>query len=90
MASIARGAVGDLVVLAQEHLWNTPERVTIDGGFGVQTQRAIKRFQTAKGLPATGVITPQTWALLLKVSLPKITWASKGKSVVAKVTAAAG
>ncbi len=87
VASLARGAVGDLVVLAQEHLWNTRERVTIDGDFGAVTQRAIRAFQANSGLPVTGVVTPQTWSHLLKVALPRVTWVTKGKSVIARVSA---
>ena len=85
VASLARGAVGDLVVLAQEHLWNTRERVTIDGGFGANTQKAIRAFQQNVGLPVTGVITPQTWTALLKVPLPNVKWVTRGKAVVAEV-----
>jgi hypothetical protein len=86
VASVAKGAIGDVVVLAQEHLWNTHERVTIDGDFGANTQAAVKKFQQAHDLPVSGIITPQTWTQLLKVALPKITWVTKGKSVVAKVS----
>lgn len=85
VASLARGAVGDLVVLAQEHLWNTPERVAIDGAFGVHTQRAVVAFQRANGLAANGVITPQTWNALLKVTLPNVNWVTRGKQVIARV-----
>jgi hypothetical protein len=85
VASLSRGAAGDLVVLAQEHLWNTPERVTIDGGFGRQTQRAVAAFQRAKGLPVSGIITPQTWADLLKVTPAKVRWTLRGKRTVATV-----
>jgi hypothetical protein len=86
VAAVAKGAVGDLVVLAQEHLWNTRERVTIDGGFGANTQKAIRAFQANNGLPVSGVITPQTWNDLLKVPLPNVKWQIKGKSVRAQVT----
>ena len=87
VASLARGAVGDLVVLAQEHLWNTPERVTIDGAYGAATQTAVATFQAAAGLPVSGIITPQTWTALLKVPLPKLLWTVKGHQVVAVVRA---
>ena len=86
VASLAKGAVGDLVVLAQEHLWNTHERVTIDGGFGAATEAAIGAFQALHGLPATGVIDPATWLDLLKVPVPKIAWTAKGHSVIARVS----
>jgi hypothetical protein len=85
VASLTRGAAGDLVVLAQEHLWNTPERVSIDGGFGAKTQAAVRQFQRAKGLPVTGIITPQTWADLLKVPVANVKWTLRGKRTVATV-----
>jgi hypothetical protein len=86
VASVARGAVGDVVVLAQEHLWNTRERVTIDGAFGKRTQAAVRAFQRASGLPVSGVITPQTWAKLLAVPVANVRWTTRGKSVVATVS----
>ncbi|HET9074541.1 MAG TPA: peptidoglycan-binding protein [Solirubrobacteraceae bacterium] len=85
VASLARGAVGDLVVLAQEHLWNTPERVTIDGSYGAATQAAVSAFQSQVGLPVSGIITPQTWTALLKVPLPHVLWRARGHSVVAVI-----
>jgi hypothetical protein len=86
VAALARGAVGDLVVLAQEHLWNTPERVAVDGDFGANTQKAVRAFQRSNGLDVTGVITPQMWTALLKVALPNVKWVTRGKSVVAQVS----
>ncbi|WP_249010260.1 peptidoglycan-binding protein [Conexibacter sp. DBS9H8] len=85
VASLGRGAIGDLVVLAQEHLWNTPERVTIDGGFGPETEQAVAAFQAQAGLPVSGIVTPQTWLDLLKVPLPQITWVVRHGAVVAEV-----
>jgi hypothetical protein len=85
VASLSRGAAGDLVVLAQEHLWNTGERVAIDGAFGVHTARAVAAFQAHNGLAVTGVITPQTWSLLLKVPQPDVKWVTRRKQTVAQV-----
>ena len=36
----------------------------VDGVFGQRTEEAVKTFQTAKGLPATGVVDAATQALL--------------------------
>jgi murein L,D-transpeptidase YcbB/YkuD len=36
-----------------------------DGSFGPKTQEAVKKFQTSKGLPATGEVDASTWAALL-------------------------
>ncbi|MFP5502714.1 MAG: peptidoglycan-binding protein [Candidatus Sericytochromatia bacterium] len=36
----------------------------IDGKFGPNTQKAVERFQRAKGLAVDGVVGPKTWAAL--------------------------
>ena len=54
MASIGKGAVGDLVVWAQEHLISAGYRLGVDGGFGPTTQSVVQDFQSAHGLTATG------------------------------------
>jgi peptidoglycan hydrolase-like protein with peptidoglycan-binding domain len=79
VAAIRRGARGDLVVWAQEHLFAAGQRIAIDGDFGPQTQSAVARFQLRHGLPQTGVVTPATWAALLRYAAPAVTWvAGKG------------
>lgn len=37
---------------------------TADGWFGTNTETAVKQFQTASGLPATGVVDAGTWGKL--------------------------
>ncbi len=74
MASIAKGAVGDLVVWAQEHLVAAGQPVTVDGGFGAATQSAVQGFQTASGLTPDGVIGPATWAALLRYTPATMIW----------------
>jgi peptidoglycan hydrolase-like protein with peptidoglycan-binding domain len=39
-----------------------------DGDFGNATVAAVKKFQTASNLPATGVVSGSTWAMLLGTS----------------------
>lgn len=38
---------------------------TVDGIFGSQTENAVKAFQTAQGIPASGTVDAQTWAAVL-------------------------
>ena len=58
MGTMAKGAVGDLVVWIQEHLVAAGQPVTVDGGFGKATQTAVMNFQAASGLVADGVVGP--------------------------------
>jgi hypothetical protein len=44
-ASLAKGAQGDLVLWAQQHLKGAGESVPVDGSFGTSTQTAVKQFQ---------------------------------------------
>jgi len=39
-------------------------QVTIDGEFGIKTQQAVLSFQQRWHLPATGIVTAETWLLL--------------------------
>jgi lysozyme len=54
------GSKGPAVVALQQALRITP----VDGDFGPQTQAAVKAFQTAEGLPANGIVGPETWTAL--------------------------
>lgn len=81
IASLAKGAQGDLVVWAQEHLITAGYHVTVDGSFGQQTQSDVKQFQSAHGLSADGVIGTTTWNALLRYAPASVTWTSKGAQV---------
>jgi hypothetical protein len=69
---------GDLVVWAQEHLFSAGYRVKIDGMFGPGTRAAVQRFQTARGLPATGQVNTPTWDALLRYPAATVTWTPQG------------
>ena len=87
MASLGRGAVGDLVVWAQEHLRSAGEPVTIDGGFGPATRHAVKAFQAAHHLEADGIIGPATWRTLLRYRTAAVTWIGHGSGRYADAAA---
>ena len=75
-ASLAKGAQGDLVLWAQQHLQGAGESVPLDGSFGTSTQTAVKQFQAGAGLDPTGTIDTATWQALLKQPQAKAKWAA--------------
>lgn len=54
------GSVGPAVAAVQRAVGADP-----DGAFGQLTAAALRAFQTAHGLPSTGVTDPATWSMLL-------------------------
>ena len=80
------GSTGAAVKVLQRSLGG----LAVDGTFASTTQAAVKRFQTAQKLTATGVVDARTWsALELKVHPLKPYWGtilkpgSTGAAVVA-------
>jgi len=63
---IIRGDTGKQVREIQEWLCLHDFQVGIDGDFGPATELAVKRFQAAKGLPDTGVVTPAAFSALVQ------------------------
>lgn len=76
-------SAGDLVVWAQEHLAAAGEVVQIDGSFGTESQAAVQQFQTAHGLPVTGLVDAPTWQALLAYKPVSVTWAKQQGQTVA-------
>ena len=63
--TIKKGSTGDAVKLAQQLLSAYGYPVgPIDGAFGVNTENAVKQFQTDYGLTVDGIVGPKTWAML--------------------------
>ena len=89
-ATVGRGAQGDLVVWAQEHLVSAGQRVSIDGAFGPKTAAAVRRFQAADGLQQTGAVGPLTWHALLHYAAVHVTWTRRGAHVSARDSLAGG
>ena len=81
----AQGGIwgGDLVVWAQEHLITSGHPVQIDGSFGAETQLAVEQFQSAHGIPATGLVDAPTWQALLAYKALRVTWVSRQGQTVA-------
>jgi peptidoglycan hydrolase-like protein with peptidoglycan-binding domain len=81
MASIGRGATGDLVVWTQEHLITAGDPVAVDGNFGAAVQTAVQSFQSDHGLMADGIIGPETWGALLRYRPATVVWTNRGARV---------
>lgn len=82
MATVGKGAEGDLIVWAQEHLVAAGEHIAVDGDFGPLTLAATKSFQRAHGLAANGLINTATWDALLRYRAAHIVW-TKNAAVAA-------
>ena len=62
--TLQRGSTGGQVATLQTLLARAGFGVGVDGDFGPNTHRAVRRFQASKRLPADGVVGPQTAAAL--------------------------
>lgn len=65
LPTIRSGATGQDVKDLQFLLNKAGAYLAVDGVFGVNTNKEVKNFQTAKGLEVDGVVGPKTWAKLL-------------------------
>jgi hypothetical protein len=90
MAPIKKGAKGDLVVWAQEHLISAGYGLGVDGGFGGNTRRAVLGFQRSHGLTADGIVGPATWSALLRYRPVYIKWSVRGTVRPAAISDAGG
>jgi hypothetical protein len=77
-ATLKRGARGDLVVWAQQHLLSAGKRVPVNGVLDLRTRSAVRAVQRAKGLPVTGALDPATWRVLLANPPAKVRWRRGG------------
>lgn len=62
--SLRRGERGSRVTTLQKMLYDLGYEIVVDGDFGGQTERAIKKFQQEHGLQADGISTPALAGLL--------------------------
>lgn len=69
MDLIRRGARGEDVRDVQHRLLGAGARIEpdeLDGTFGPSTEEAVREFQRARGLPADGIMGPDTWGQLVE------------------------
>lgn len=71
MKTLKKGSVGDDVKTLQKILG-----VTVDGCFGSQTEAAVKKWQSAHGLVADGIVGPKTWATMSEqtIDIPNVVY----------------
>ena len=65
---LRQGSKGAAVRKLQEMLAAANFGVEVDGDFGPGTDNAVKTFQISRGLTPDGIVGPNTWAALAKVS----------------------
>ncbi|MBR4662016.1 MAG: peptidoglycan-binding protein, partial [Clostridia bacterium] len=71
-APLTEGYRGDAASTVQEYLNFIAEdvpsiaRLAVDGYYGPKTAESVRAFQSAFGLPATGVTDAVTWAAMAK------------------------
>src|SRR4051794_26325623 len=86
-AVLAKGAKGDLVIWAQQHLRGAGQSLAVDGDFGSGTQSAVKSFQASAALPVTGKVDTATWQALLEHAPEKAKWSARTQPKTAKLPA---
>ena len=65
VVQVSSGSNGAAVSAAQGQLRSQGWRVPLDGAFGPATLRAVRDFQTARGLAVDGVVGQATWHALV-------------------------
>lgn len=62
---LTNGSSGDKVKVLQNVLVSRGYSVVVDGKFGDQTERAVRAFQSDRGITVDGVVGQETWPALL-------------------------
>jgi hypothetical protein len=86
---LKKGARGDMVVWAQEHLIAAGEEVPVTGVFGKQTRAAVRAFQEGRGLKVDGQIGTTTWQALMTLTPYRMHWAAPSARPGARTSRAA-
>lgn len=70
--TLRRGSVDSSVIPLQLRLQLLGYyRGDLDGIYGARTERAVRRFQRAAGLPVNGIVDAQVWTRLLSPGAPR-------------------
>jgi hypothetical protein len=77
---LSRGRKGDQVLWMQEHLASATPSQETTGVFSAQTESNLIAFQTAHGIPPSGIADPATWAALLALPPVAVDWTGGGPS----------
>jgi hypothetical protein len=75
--ALGKGAKSDEVVWLQQHLASADPSVQISGILDADGVAALQRFQTAQGLPPTGVTDAPTWLAALRLPLTPVDWTTR-------------
>jgi peptidoglycan hydrolase-like protein with peptidoglycan-binding domain len=75
---LSQSSKGDEVLWMQEHLASAIPSQATTGEFGAQTAANLLAFQTAHGIPASGVTTAATWQALLALPPIPVDWTGGG------------
>ena len=76
MVTLTKGAKGDLVVWAQQHLNGAGQTITVNGRYDAAMTAAVTAYQAALGLAQTGSIDTLTWQALLRSPAAVVDWAA--------------
>jgi hypothetical protein len=91
--ALRAGSKGDQVIWLQQHLASFEPALEVPAGgrFTAQTDAALKRFQTARGLPPSGTTDAATWQALLALPVRPVDWTAISPAAVrAAALASAG
>ena len=77
---LSKGNKGDQVLWLQEHLAAAEPSQETTGNFAAQTTANLEAFQTAHGIPASGIADAATWTALLSLTPVAVNWTGKGPS----------
>ncbi len=74
--ALSLGSKGDQVLWLQQHLASFDASVEVEAGgrFTAATDAVLRAFQTARGLPASGVTDAATWLAVLALPVRPVDW----------------